>query len=192
MGLPSPDSPNAGPSGSKLTDWFAREVLPHETLLRSWLRGRFSQVRDLDDVIQESYLRVMRARAAGHIEHAKAYLFNTARNVAIDRIRREKVVCFEPLTDSEGSFVLEEENDSHALAATQSELEMLTDAIRTLPERCREVLLLRKFHGLSHEEIATRLGITRCTVNAHITTAMLRVRTYFRDRGHLPRHTHER
>ena len=165
--------------------WFAAEVLPHEPELRSWLRVRFASVRDIDDILQESYLRLFRARAAGKIDHPKAYLFNTARNAALDWVRRERVIVFEPLTDSKGSFVLE--GNAHATSSDADfELETLAAAIRTLPERCREVLILRKYHGLSHEEIAARLGITRNTVNAQITIAMLRCREYFRARG-LPR-----
>jgi RNA polymerase sigma-70 factor (ECF subfamily) len=170
--------------------WFTSEVLPHEPALRSWLQARFASVRDIDDVLQEAYLRVFRARAAGKIDHPKAYLFNTARNAALDRVRRERVVAFEPLTDSEGSFVLEGSADATS-PDVDFELETLAAAIRTLPERCREVLILRKYHGLSHEEIAARLGITRNTVNAHITLAMLRCREYFRARGLLRKDRHD-
>ena len=170
--------------------WFAAEVLPHEPALRSWLHVRFASVRDIDDILQESYLRIFRARAAGKIDHPKAYLFNTARNAALDRLRRERVVVFEPLTDSEGSFVLEGSADATS-PDVDFELETLAAAIRTLPERCREVLILRKYQGLSHEEIAARLGITRNTVNAQITIAMLRCREYFRTRGLLKKDRHE-
>jgi hypothetical protein len=44
--------------------WFAEEVQPHEASLRAYMRGAFPMVRDVDDVVQESYLRVWRARAA--------------------------------------------------------------------------------------------------------------------------------
>lgn len=133
--------------------------------------------------MQEAYLKVLRARAAGRIEHPKAYLFNTARNAALDRVRRERVVSFERLTDLEISSVLEDNGDLMSTADLDSELELLAAAVRALPSRCREVLVLRKYHGLSHEEIAGRLGITRNTVNAQITAAMIRCRQYFSDHG---------
>ena len=179
--------PTANPDQAR---WFAQEVEPHEPALRSWLKARFASLSDIDDVVQESFLRIFRARSAGTIDHPKAYLFRVARNAALDRVRRERVVAFEPLTDSEGSFVLEEEADSTSLDA-DLELATLNAAIRTLPERCREVLLLRKYHGLSHDEIAARLGITRNTVNAQITIAMMRCREYFRAEGLLRKERHE-
>lgn len=52
--------------------WFADEVQPHEPALRSYLRSRAS---DVDDLAQESYMRVLSTRKAGPIDSAKAYLF---------------------------------------------------------------------------------------------------------------------
>jgi RNA polymerase sigma-70 factor (ECF subfamily) len=174
-----------------LSRWFAQEVQPHEALLRSWLHSRFASLRDLDDVVQETYLKVLRARATGRIGHPKAYLFQTARNAALDRVRRERVVSFERLTDLEASFVLEDDEHPRSTADLDFELELLAAAVRALPARCREVLVLRKYHGLSHEEIAARLGITRNTVNAQITAAMIRCRQYFSDHGLLRKEGHE-
>jgi RNA polymerase sigma factor (sigma-70 family) len=168
-----------------LARWFAEEVQPHEPMLRAWLRGRFSTLRDIDDLVQETYLRLFRARSAGEIAHPKTYLFTTARNAALDRLRREKVVAFESITETELPFVSEKAPDAGA-AETDAELALLTEAIRALPERCREVLVLRKHHGLSHDEIAARLGIAKNTVNAQITLGMMRCRQFFRDRGFTP------
>lgn len=154
-------------------------------MLRAWLRSRFAALRDVDDLVQETYLRLFRAHSAGKIRHPKTYLFTTARNAALDRLRREKVVAFEPIAETDLPFVSDTAPDARA-DATDAELALLTEAIRALPERCREVLVLRKHHGLSHEEIAARLGISKNTVNAQITLGMMRCRQFFRDRGYPP------
>ncbi len=179
-----------GAAGS--SRWFAEQIQPHEPLLRSWLRARFGSLHDIDDVVQEAYLKVWRAREAGRIEHPKAYLFNTARNAALDRVRRERIISFERLTDLQTSFVLADDGSLKSNSELEIELEVLAAAVRALPSRCREVLVLRKYHGLSHEEIAARLGITRNTVNAQITAAMIRCRQYFRDHGLLRNDGHEK
>ena len=68
--------------------WFAEEVHPHESHLRSYLRGRIPADRDVDDVVQDSYLRVWRARAARPIHSATAFHFTIARHLALDALQR--------------------------------------------------------------------------------------------------------
>ena len=177
-----PSTPEHAPAVEQ-TRWFIEEVQPHEPKIRAWLHARFPSIGDVDDLIQETYLRVLRARNAGKLEHPKAYLFATARNAALDRFRRNQVIRFERLADVTDSSVLVDA--THASDATQLEqdLEVLAAAIRGLPERCREIIVLRKYHGLSHREIADRLGISPHTVNAQITVAMIKCREYFQSRG---------
>jgi RNA polymerase sigma-70 factor (ECF subfamily) len=53
-------------------------------------------------------------------------------------------------------------------------------AIRALPEKCRDIFLLSRFEGLSHHEIATRLGISTSTVNNQISLAMKKLKERLR------------
>ena len=61
--------------------------------------------------------------------------------------------------------------------------QIYAEAIQALPQRCRQVLTLRKIHGLSHREIATRLGISEHTVNAQVAIGVLRLRDHLRAHG---------
>ena len=63
------------PPDSELGQWFATHVQPHEPMLRAWLRNRFRSEDDLDDLVQESYLRLLRARERGEVASPKAFLF---------------------------------------------------------------------------------------------------------------------
>jgi RNA polymerase sigma-70 factor (ECF subfamily) len=167
--------------------WFTEEIQPHEPMLRAWLRAKFPQLHDHDDVVQDAYLRLFRAKGDGKLDHPKAYLYKTARNAALDRCRRGRILAFEPIIDAEESSRLEDKRPTaEDLSARDLELAMLTEAIRALPERCRTILVLRKHHGLSHREIAGRLGISPHTVNAQITAAMIKCRAYFQQQGLLP------
>lgn len=149
--------------------WFAEHVQPHEPMLRAWLRSRFASEDDIDDVVQETYLRLLRARNAGEITSPKAFLFAVARNLALDRFRHRAVVPTESLVESEALSVLEEGGGTPEIIAHNQELELLTEAIQSLPDRCRQIFTLRKVYGLSQAEIAGQLGVSENTVSAQLT-----------------------
>lgn len=162
------------------TRWFAEEVQPNEPLLRGWLHARFPSVRDLDDLIQESYLRVLRAHAAGPIRSAKAFLFTTAHNLAINHLARHRYEGPTALGERDSSTVLDEGASVPESVALAQELEMLTEAIQSLPERCREAFISRRLYRLSTREVATRLGISESTVDAQCIIALRKLAHFFR------------
>lgn len=171
------------PQDPEMAAWFDAEVRPHEANLRAWLRAKFPGAGDADDLVQESFLRLVRARAAGSIRNPRAFLFTTARNLALDWFRRGRVIRFEPLVENADSFV-----ESHGAPAAESlndrqELAILSEAIAVLPPRCREIMSLQKLHGLSNQEIATRLGISIHTVNAQLVIGLAKCRRFLLERG---------
>ncbi|MBM3852262.1 MAG: RNA polymerase sigma factor [Verrucomicrobia bacterium] len=163
--------------------WFADQVLPLEPLLRAWLHRRFPKLTDVDDLVQESYARLLRAHAGGQVRNVRNYLFATARNAALDLFRRERVIRTEPIGENLVPFVLEVEPDATERIGRQEELEILREAIQALPTRCRRVFTLRKLYGLSHREITQQMGISQRTVEAQIDKAMRRCTAYLRFRG---------
>ncbi|MEM9161162.1 MAG: RNA polymerase sigma factor, partial [Verrucomicrobiota bacterium] len=148
------------------TRWFSEELLPYEDALRAWLRAKFPSITDVDDLIQVAYIKVLKAyqKAGVEMKAPKAFLFATARNLALDYIKREKIIRFEPIVENESSIVLESESKSKENAKSKEDLELITEAIQTLPERCRQVFTLGKVYGYSHQEIALQLGISVNTV----------------------------
>jgi RNA polymerase sigma factor (sigma-70 family) len=155
--------------------WFAEEVLPHEPMLRAWLRSRFPSMADIDDLVQESYARLLKARAAATPIHSpKAFLFATARNLALDAFRHGRVTGIVSITENEQSRVLEDMPGIAEIIGHQQELDLLTRAIQALPDRCRRVLTLRKIYGLSQKEIAAQLGISEHTVEAQVGNGVRR------------------
>jgi len=150
-------------------DWFAAHVQPHEAMLRAWLVNRFGARLSVDDIVQEAYVRVWRAHVAGELHSPKAFLFTTARNLAVDSLRRHHVSRTEALVENDLSNVLDEHCDIPETVARNQELALLTEAIQTLPDRCRQIFTLRTVYGLSQREIAEKLGISDRTVAAQLT-----------------------
>jgi RNA polymerase sigma-70 factor (ECF subfamily) len=159
--------------------WFAEHVQPHEAMLRAWLQSRFGTQLDLDDLVQESFVRVLRARAGGEVRAPKAFLFATARNLALDQLRRQGLVATEPLVESGALFVLDEAGDVPEAVARHQELLLLTAAIQSLPDRCRQIFTLRKIYGRSQKEIAAELGLSTATVSAQLTIGLDKCTEFF-------------
>jgi RNA polymerase sigma factor (sigma-70 family) len=179
-----PPEPAFGPvAATDHSRWFADEVQPHEQALRAFLRGRFPGLPDVDDLIQETYARLLRARVAGQLREVRPYLFATARNAAIDLLRHQKTAATDSLGNIERLPVVEERPDAAETVAHEQELAILHEAIAALPPRCREILVLRRFQGLSHREIAARLGISANTVDAQLCLAVFRCRQFLLLRG---------
>jgi RNA polymerase sigma factor (sigma-70 family) len=160
------------PENPDSTGWFAAEVQPLAAELRAWLRGRYPALTDPDNLAQESLTRVWQAHQAGPVRSPKALLFTTARHLALDELRRRQIVTFEPVAEIADLPVYEDNPTAADTAARNQELEILTKAIQSLPDRCRQVLTLRKIYGLSQKEIAARLGIAEHTVEAQVATGM--------------------
>jgi RNA polymerase sigma-70 factor (ECF subfamily) len=120
----------------------------------------------------------LRAREGGSATITRAYLFVIARNVALDLVRRNKTIAVERLDDLERLSVVEERPNAAEALSHEQELELLAEAMRALPPRCREVLRLRRIEGLSHREIGHALGIAEGTVNAQLAIGLMRCRQY--------------
>jgi RNA polymerase sigma factor (sigma-70 family) len=163
--------------------WFAEQVQPYEPALRAYLHGRFPSLSDQDDIVQDTYSRLLRAREAGEIRHPKAFLFTTARNAALDFFRRKRPVSLDAITHFDESAVLGDQPDVAELVNREQELEILADAVRALPDRCRQVIMLRYLDGLAYKEIALHLGISPETVKTQMAKGMRRCAEYFRERG---------
>ncbi len=158
--------------------WFSREIQSYESQLRSYLQGKFPTLEDVDDVIQESYARLLKAREQQKVREPKALLFAIARNTVYDLFRRKKVVQFESLTHFSDSSVLDEECNVEETVSLRDEIDLLVRAVETLPRRCRQVMTLRMVYGLSQKEIARDLGISTHTVKAQLAKGMRRTAEY--------------
>lgn len=165
------------------TQWFKEQVQPHESALRAYLRGRFPRFTEVDDLVQETYARLLRARVAGKIKEVRPYLFVTARNAALDQLRHQQMAATDSLGNIEQLTVVEDRPDAAETTAQIQEVEILREAIASLPPRCQEILVLRRFHGLSHQAIAEKLNISANTVDAQLCIAVFRCRQFLLSRG---------
>lgn len=155
--------------------WFAEEVHPHEPALRAYLKAQFPTFMDQDDLVQETYTRLLRAKEVEPIRSARAFLFTTARNVAIDLIRRHRSRPMQEMTEAVESHAMKEGGSSAAeIVAREQEIALLNQVVEELPSRCREIMVLRYRESLSYQEIAVRLNVSLDTVKTQLARGMRR------------------
>lgn len=164
--------------------WFAEHIQAHDGALKSYLRHAFPAAREeVDDVVQESYFRIWKARAGRPLHSARAFLFTVARHVALDFLRRRRISPVSAVGDLAALPVLEVNHDSAKGASMAEKIALLEAGLAALPPRGREVVLLRKFEGLSQKEVAERLGISEKTVDEHLYRGLRRLGAFLRAKG---------
>ncbi|HRO28051.1 MAG TPA: sigma-70 family RNA polymerase sigma factor [Luteimonas sp.] len=164
---------------SALDDWFIHEILVHEEALQHFLARSWPRRDEVPDLRQEVYARIYEAAGKRLPDQPKAFLFATARHLLADRARRAKVVSIEPVGDFEPLHVLVDEMSPERWCGGRQVLMRLAEAFDRLPDRCREVVWLRRVEHLSQKEVAQRLGISEKTVEKHIAKGMRLIAGYF-------------
>ena len=139
--------------------------------LTQYFRRRVHNTAEVDDLVQEVFLRLVVRGEGEAIEHVRGYIFQTAASVLADRHRRRSVrhahdhVQFDEEVHAEADF------DSEHLLVVRETLRSATAALLALPERTRVIFILRRLEGFQYEEIATRLGISVSAVEKHMLRA---------------------
>jgi len=152
--------------------WLAINVLPHEALIRSKLQAMRVYNLDIEDVIQETYTRILSVHALEDIEYPKQYAVRTARAIVIDHVRHSRVVSIASVGRSEATDVPERGANAEERLEFQEEVAAVSQALAELPEKCRMTLLLRRVEGLSQKEVARHLGIGEKMVERHMTDSI--------------------
>lgn len=165
----------------------------HRGELLRFLRARTRDPAEAEDVVQELWLRLRNLRP-GPISNARAYLFQMANNLVLDRARERRRRSARDHSWTEQSFELAPgaqgqlqpvdpgQTPEDALLDVE-EQRALAGAIAELPEGARRAFQLHKLEGLSHTEVAARLGISRSGVEKHIAVAMKNLRRLLADCG---------
>lgn len=158
-----------------------------------FLRARTRDAAEAEDIVQELWIR-LRETSSGPIANARGYLFQMANNLVLDRERerRRRVARDRSWTEQSHTLVPAPDNTVQAVdpqllpeqaLADAEEGSRLLQAIQALPEGARRAFCLHKIEGLSHAQVAARLGISRSGVEKHIALAMKHLRRALLDCG---------
>jgi RNA polymerase sigma factor (sigma-70 family) len=132
---------------------------------------------EVEDIVQEAYVRLCQVDEKKEIRHPKSYLCRIVRNLALDYVKRADQRLN---TQIESDDDLPEERDgtwsdvTFVEAASLEEFGQFCDAVRALPIQCRRVFILKKVYNYSQREIANELGISQSTVEKHVALGVRR------------------
>ena len=140
--------------------------------LRSLVRRIVGNSTTAEDVVQQAFVNMI-AKLHGHdIAPNSAYARAAARNLAFNHLRDQKRRSAVEVAGSDVEHVADLQPTPETIALYRSELRRLLEAIASLPARRREAFVLNRIEGLSYDEIAERMKISRNTVISTIVNAM--------------------
>jgi RNA polymerase sigma-70 factor (ECF subfamily) len=155
-----------------LKAWFVREVLPLEADLVQYLQRHNRHRGDLNDLRQEVYLRAYEGAQMQIPQSTRPFVFAIARNVLVDRFRRERITPIDPVPDFDALEIPSDEPGPDRGTIARSEFRRLYDALDRLPPRCRKAIVMRRVDDLSRREIAVRMGVSERTVKRDLNEGL--------------------
>jgi RNA polymerase sigma-70 factor (ECF subfamily) len=164
-------------------EWFLNQIFRHRAALYRYLRKFTSGAEDIEDLVQETYVRVYALPDYQAVGSPRALLFRIAHNMAVERARRRKSQATDSVADLEGLTVYSSDAPADEQIDGRRRFESFCAAVDRLPPLCRRVFVLRKVYRLSHDEIAEVLGVSHSTIEKHVAKGLIRCRDYLRAAG---------
>lgn len=138
--------------------------------LAAFVRRRVG-AQDAADVLQDTWLKLQEHGSTGSWREPRAVLFTTAGNLAVDHWRQQQRYA-QHFDVGELPEVACPFPGPETLVDDRRQAERLVAVLDELPAECRQAFLLNRLDGLTHREIADRLGICTKTVQRHIERAL--------------------
>ena len=149
---------------------FEEAVLPHLEAGRRLARWLTRNEYDADDIVQEASLRAFRYFRTFVGGDSRAWFLTIVRNTCSSWQRRRLTAMTDPF-EEEDHLSLRSDSDPEALLLQADDATLVARAMRNLPDRLRQVLALREFHGLSYREVAEAIGTPVGTVMSRLSRA---------------------
>jgi RNA polymerase sigma factor (sigma-70 family) len=151
----------------------------HNNSLLRFLAVRLGSQQEAREIAQEAYVRLLNLHTPGAVSYLRAFLFKTASNLAIDRLRtrryRERTTSWEFFEKRPAATTPEQD------LSGKQELQRLQRLLDELPPKCQRAFVLNKFHGMDAYAIAKEMKITDRMVRSYIVRALVHCRAGLED-----------
>jgi RNA polymerase sigma-70 factor (family 1) len=145
----------------------------YDALVR-FLSSRTGDSEEAQDLAQDAFYNVMKVDDVDKLEHPRAYLFQTAANLALNRIRKQKHQDshkrnVESNADPERDGMVA---SPERAAAAREQLLQVEKALNGLPTKCRRAFLLHRTRHMTYQQIAVELNVSVSTVEKYMIRAL--------------------
>jgi RNA polymerase sigma factor (sigma-70 family) len=161
-------------------DLIERLFREHNEALVRFLFARLRSRQAALEVAQEAYVRLLSLDQPGAVSYLRSFLFKTAANLAVDRLRRDDVHARATETPLFREFA--DERTPERAAEGVQEVDRLAELLTALPPKCREAFILNRLQGLEFPAIADRMSLSERMVRVYVVRALLFCRAHL-ERG---------
>jgi RNA polymerase sigma-70 factor (ECF subfamily) len=155
-----------------IDSWFLTQVLPHEAQFLSVARRLLRNSDDAQDLVQEVFTRLFVMEGWAVIASPRAYVLRMVRNLAIERIRRSRIIEFQQLADSEALNLADETPDPFRAACASDQVQRILAVLDKMPPMYRSVLIQRRLDERPISELARQMGMSASTLEKRLARAI--------------------
>lgn len=142
--------------------------------------------KEVEDIVQETYVRICQIEHKHAVREPRSYLFRTAQNLALDHVKRSESRLADGADidelPNEDFLSLPEMDPTQAQVTSDEEFALFCEAVRTLPRQCRRAFVLKKVYGYTLKEIMAEMDLGQPTVETHIVNGTKKCVQYLRAR----------
>jgi len=176
---PAKQSPGGSEADNKDVERLFRE---HNAALLRFISAKIGSEQEAKEIAQEAYVHLLQLDHPEAVSYLQAFLFKTASNLAIDRLRqRGRRGHISSMADVD--FAVFELTPERQVYGEQA-MAVFHAAVAQLPPKCRQAFLLHRVHDLTIEEIAGRMAIGACMVRRYVARGLEHVRQCLDASGH--------
>ena len=170
------------PEDNRSLEYLARR---YTRALSNFFQRRGADHADVPDLVQDTFLRLANLSNLDDVRQPEHYLFRTASSALYDRARRDSVRERPAHQTFDETLHAGTEISPERVAIGRFAVRDLNALVAHLPERTRDIFVLRAFDDMSAAEIASAVGISRRAVEKHYAKALAKVALTMKARGHV-------
>ena len=146
----------------------------HSRAVRSQITAIVERFDLAEELTQEAFLRLLNSDRKD-VESPRGFLFRTARNLALDHVRRARRVPMGSLDDQPAEYFADGAPSAEDRLAAREELAIMRAVLLELPPKCRKAFLLVRVEALSQREAAAEMGVSQAMIRKYLAKAILHI-----------------